>query len=273
MKYVLAIGLETEIYENPSIDFFLNDNFVGTSELTKNSSAEVQQHKKSDLLSAWDVHKFSNPNRLHNIKVPKNWIVYELDDSEFKKSNTLDIVPKNLKTNNMNGFITKRDKCKIFSVMLMPKDWFSTDGIQKVFSHCDGRNILIDFDSNIGWPEVALDRMTDNIHNGEPVDLLPVYNEPATFNINHDEKLGLYIIENLPDSRVGDYMMPVHAKIQDHIEVGIRDGNTRQETYGRVVEHPQKPFEINDDTTQLTIWVGTKVHLNQIATKYQYNED
>ena len=157
--------------------------------------------------------------------------------------------------------------------MLMPKDWFSTDGIQKVFSHCDGRNILIDFDSNIGWPEVALDRMTDNIHNGEPVDLLPVYNEPATFNINHDEKLGLYIIENLPDSRVGDYMMPVHAKIQDHIEVGIRDGNTRQETYGRVVEHPQKPFEINDDTTQLTIWVGAKVHLNQIATKYQYNED
>ena len=41
MKYVLAIGLETEIYKNPSIDFFLNDNFVGTSELTKNSSPEV----------------------------------------------------------------------------------------------------------------------------------------------------------------------------------------------------------------------------------------
>ena len=49
----------------------------------------------------------------------------------------------------MNGFVTKMDKCKIFNVMLLPKDWFSSEGIQKIFSHCDGRNVVIDFEHTV----------------------------------------------------------------------------------------------------------------------------
>ena len=96
MRYVLAIGLETEIYKNPRLEVFLNDRFLGMTELDESVPAEIQQHKKGDLADSWDFKPCKNPERKYKMTLPKKWIIYELDDSAFKKNNRLDIIPKNL---------------------------------------------------------------------------------------------------------------------------------------------------------------------------------
>mgnify|MGYP001353727105 FL=1 len=272
MRYVLAIGLETEIYKNPSLEVFLNDRFLGTTLLDKSIPADVKEYKKSQLLDAWDFRPYSNPERKHQVILPKKWIVYELDDSDFNKDNKLDIVPKNLQTNTMNGFVSKMDKCKIFNVMLLPKDWFSADGVEKIFSHCDGRNVVIDFDHGRGWPSVIL---TSSKHESIGTsEHLPIYNEPKSYNIKYDEILELYIIENSHESSEANYFVPSHIKIKEYYERAKKyeDINVMV-SKGIYACHPQKLFENNDDTTILHINNDVKLQLGQIATKYQYNED
>ena len=105
MRYVLAISLETEIFNDPKLEVFLNDRFLGMSDLDESGPAEIQQHKKGEMYDAWNFGPYSNPQKIYEITVPKKWIMYELDDSAFKKNNKLDIIPKNLRTNNMNGFV------------------------------------------------------------------------------------------------------------------------------------------------------------------------
>ena len=272
MRYVLAIGLETEIYKNPRLDVFLNDRFLGMTELDESVPAEVQQHKKGDLLDAWDFRPYSNPERKYQVTLPKKWIIYELDDSVFNKDNRLDIIPKNLQTNTMNGFVTKMDKCKIFDVMLLPKDWFSSDGVQKIFSHCDGRNVVIDFDHGRGWPSYMLTSSTyESIGTSEH---LPIYNEPKSYSIIYDEILELYTIEHSLESSEAEYVIPSHITIKEHYKRAKKyeDLNVMmsKETYAC---HPQKLFENNNDTTLLIINNAVKLQLDQIATKYQHNED
>jgi len=41
MRYVLAIGLETEIYKNPRLEVFLNDRFLGMTDLDESVPAEM----------------------------------------------------------------------------------------------------------------------------------------------------------------------------------------------------------------------------------------
>lgn len=257
MRYVLAIGLETEIYKNPRLEVFLNDRFLGMTELDESVPAEIQQHTKSDLLDSWDFRPYSNPERKYKITLPKKWIIYELDDSIFKKNNTLDIVPKNLQTNNMNGFVTKMDKCKIFNVILLPKDWFSSEGVQKIFGHCDGRNVVIDFHTSHGWPEMALGKMHKDLNFCEPL-----LNTSISMPIVYDKILELYMIE---DQVVGE--TPMHKTIKEYYEEGLDPSITT------VASHPQQLFENNDDTTVLLVNNDVKLQLDQIATKYQYNED
>ena len=219
MRYVLAIGLETEIYKNPSLEVFLNDRFLGTTLLDKSIPADVKEYKKSQLLDAWDFRPYSNPERKHQVILPKKWIVYELDDSDFNKDNKLDIVPKNLQTNTMNGFVSKMDKCKIFNVMLLPKDWCSSENIQKIFSHCDGRNVVIDFDWGHGWPTVGL--TADWVGEYEKVgtaDYSPVYNTPKSYSISYDEILEIYTIEHSSDNAEAEYTLPVHTTIKKNYE-------------------------------------------------------
>ena len=87
MRYVLAIGLETEIYKNPSLDVFLNDRFLGMTELNESVPAEIQQHKKGDLLDDWDFSPYSNSARKEQVILTKKSIIYEIYDSDFKKDN------------------------------------------------------------------------------------------------------------------------------------------------------------------------------------------
>jgi len=272
MRYVLAIGLETEIYKNPSLDVFLNDRFLGTTELDESVPADIQERTKGDILDAWDFRPYSNPERKYKITLPKKWIIYELDDSTFTKNNTLDIVPKNLQTNTMNGFVTKRDKCKIFNVMLLPKEWFSVDGVKKIFSHCDGRNVVIDFDHGRGWPSVILTSSeTESIGTSEH---LPIYNRPESYCIKYDEILELYTIENSPESSEAVYFVSSHIKIKEYYERAEKYADINVMMSKDVYAcHPQKLFENNDDTTLLHINNDVKLQLEQIATKYQHNED
>lgn len=282
MRYVLAIGLETEIYKNPSLDVFLNDRFLGMTELNESVPAEIQQHKKGDLLDAWDFRPYSNSERKYQVILPKKWIIYELDDSDFNKDNRLDIVPKNLQTNTMNGFVSKMDKCKIFNVMLLPKDWFSSDGVQKIFSHCDGRNVVIDFDWQHGWPLVPLptDWGGKYIKAGTEAPPCPVYNEPNSYSISYDEILEIYIIDKISNNAEAEanpfIPLPMHTTIKKnyehfrkHCELG--PFNASDETTHPC--HPQQLFEKNDKTTLLRIKTDVKLQLDQIATKYQHNED
>ena len=265
MRYVLAIGLETEIYKNPSLDVFLNDRFLGTTELDESIPAEIQQHKKGDLLDAWDFRPYSNPERTYKITLPKKWIIYELDDSDFNKDNRLDIVPKNLQTNTMNGFVTKMDKCKIFNVMLLPKDWFNSEGVQKIFGHCDGRNVVIDFAHGHGWPEITITRNnngTDDDHEHHAV-----YNASTSHSIVYDEILELYMIEMEGNKAKG--MTAIHATLKKY-NLQNAAANKTSNTYAC---HPQQPFENNDNTTVLLINNDVKLQLGQIATKYQHDED
>lgn len=281
MRYVLAIGLETEIYKNPSLDVFLNDRFLGTTELDESIPAEIQQHKKGDLLDAWDFRPYSNPERTYKITLPKKWIIYELDDSDFNKDNRLDIVPKNLQTNTMNGFVTKMDKCKIFNVMLLPKDWFSSDGVQKIFSHCDGRNVVIDFDWQHGWPLVPLPAGDGKyIKVGTEAPHCPVYNEPNSYSISYDEILEIYIIDKSSNTSFyaesENKCLPMHTtikKIYEHFRKHseLDPFNASEETTHPC--HPQQLFEKNDKTTLLRVKMDVKLQLGQIATKYQHNED
>tara|TARA_B100001093_G_scaffold359327_1_gene343981 strand:- start:12 stop:863 length:852 start_codon:yes stop_codon:yes gene_type:complete len=283
MRYVLAIGLETEIYKNPSLDVFLNDRFLGTTELDESIPAEIQQHKKGDLLDAWDFRPYSNPERTYKITLPKKWIIYELDDSDFNKDNRLDIVPKNLQTNTMNGFVTKMDKCKIFNVMLLPKDWFSSDGVQKIFSHCDGRNVVIDFDWQHGWPLVPLPTDWDGkyIKVGTEAPPCPVYNEPNSYSISYDEILEIYIIDKSSndaeaESTLPMYTLPMHTTIKktyEHFRKHSELDSFNASDERTQPSHPQKLFEKNDETTLLRVKTDVKLQLDQIATKYQHNEN
>lgn len=264
MRYVLAIGLETEIYKNPRLEVFLNDRFLGMTELDESIPAEIQYHKKSDLLDAWEYKPYSNPEKKYKIKLPKKWIIYELDDSAFKKNNTLDLVQKNLQTNNMNGFVTKMDKCKIFNIMLLPKDWFSSKGIQKIFSHCDGRNVVIDWHHSHGWPSVGNKRNKDAIDNNENYPLL--YNTSTSYKIVYDEILELYVIGYI--SNEAERMISGHITLNKYFESeGVK------KNIDIYACHPQQPFENNNDTTVLLINNDVKLQLGQIATKYQYNEN
>lgn len=256
MRYVLAIGLETEIYKNPRLEVFLNNRFLGMTEIDESVSAEIQHHKKSDLLDAWNYGPYSDHERKYKITMPKKWIIYELDDSDFNKDNTLDIVPKNLETNNMNGFVTKMDKCKIFDVMLLPKDWFGSEGVQKIFKHCDGRNVVIEFEHGNGWPNITTPK--DN-H-----ELYPVYNSSSSCNIIYDEILELYVIKNasyIPN-------IPIHLTIDKYFE--FEGTKNDPKIYAC---HPQQLFENNNDTTVLFVNNAVKLQLDQIATKYQHNEN
>jgi len=265
MRYVLAIGLETEIYKNPRLEVFLNDRFLGMTELNESVPAEIQQYKKSDLLDPWNHRPYSNPERKYKMTLPKKWIIYELDDSAFKKNNKLDIIPKNLQTNNMNGFVTKMDKCKIFNVMLLPKDWFSSEGIQKIFGHCDGRNVVIDFAHGHGWPEITITRNnngTDDDHEHHAV-----YNASTSHSIVYDEILELYMIEMEENKAKG--MTAIHTTLKNY-NYNLQNPNRPYKIYAC---HPQQPFENNDNTTVLLINNDVKLQLGQIATKYQHNED
>ena len=85
MRYVLAIGLETEIYKNPRLEVFLNDRFLGMTDLDESVPAEIQHHTKGDLLDAWDYRPYKSPERKYKMTLPKKWIIYELDDSDFNK--------------------------------------------------------------------------------------------------------------------------------------------------------------------------------------------
>ena len=266
MRYVLAIGLETEIYKNPRLEVFLNDRFLGMTELDKSIPAEMQQHKKGDLLDAWDFKPYTNPERNYKVTMPKKWIIYELDDSDFNKDNRLDIVPKNLQTNTMNGFVSKMDKCTIFDVMLLPKDWFSSEGIQKIFSHCDGRNVVIDFEDIRGWPKLTM------FKNKKGTGLYPVYNASASCNITYDEILELYTIEHSPESSEAELLMPSHVTFKEHYKQA-KKYDAMMPSFKSYACHPQKLFENNNDTTLLIINNAVKLQLDQIATKYQHNED
>ena len=260
MRYVLAIGLETEVYKNPRLEVFLNDRFLGMTELDESIPAEVQQHKKGDLLDAWDYGPYSNHERKYKITMPKKWIIYELDDSDFNKNNTLNIIPKNLQTNNMNGFVTKMDKCKIFDVMLLPKDWFSSEGVQKIFKHCDGRNVVIEFEHGHGWPKITI---TKNNNGTDDHELYPVYNSSSSCNIIYDEILELYVIKNASYTKI-----PIHLTINKYFEF---EGTKNDPKIFAC--HPQKLFENNNDTTVLFVNNAVKLQLDQIATKYQHDED
>ena len=261
MRYVLAIGLETEIYKNPRLEVFLNDRFLGMTELDESIPAEVQQHKKGDLLDAWDFKPYKNPERKFKLTLSKKWIIYELDDSAFKKDNRLDIIPKNLQTNNMNGFVSKMDKCKIFDIMLLPKDWFSSEGIQKIFGHCDGRNVVIDWHHGHGWPSVGNKRKEFDAR------VYPLlYNTSTSYNIVYDEILELYVIGYI--SNEAPEILPNHITLKKY----FKSHGVRKDTKIYAC-HPQQPFENNDDTTLLMVNNAVKLQLGQIATKYQHNED
>ena len=256
MRYVLAIGLETKIFNDPKLEVFLNDRFLGMTDLDESGPAEIQQHKKGEMYDAWDTNgSYNNLQKIYEITVPKKWIMYELDDSTFKKNNKLDIIPTNLRTNNMNGFVTKMDHCKIFNVMLIPKDWFSADGVQKIFSHCDGRNVIIDFDYGVGWPGINLRKN------------LPFVNLSVSVQIVYDEILELYIIENdCHDSNPGEVMLPVHTTVKNYYDNGQQHGHYHADVK-TMISPPQKPFELNAQTTVLQVKNDTKVIMNQIATK------
>ena len=56
MRYVLAIGIETEIFKKPVLEVFLNDRFLGMSDLEESIPAQLQKHKKGDLLAVSYTH-------------------------------------------------------------------------------------------------------------------------------------------------------------------------------------------------------------------------
>ena len=272
MRYVLAIGIETEIFKKPVLEVFLNDRFLGMSDLEESIPAQLQKHKKGDLLDAWDRgNSTKHPERIYDIMVPKKWIIYELDDSTFKKENTLEIVPRNLQTNNMNGFITKMDKCRIHNVILLPKDWFSTNGVQKIFDHCEGKNIVIDFDE-WGWPMApTLWSERDPVQLSVPVS---VYNKDITYKIIFDEILQIYVLGR--EQRIHEGKdTSVHVNLKEYMEAARNNTEKLVPVDTRKIYacYPQKPFENNDATTMLMIGYDTKVQLVQITTKYHCNED
>ena len=72
MRYVLAIGIETEIFKKPVLEVFLNDRFLGMSDLEESIPAQLQKHKKGNLLDAWDRgNSTKHPERIYDIMVPK----------------------------------------------------------------------------------------------------------------------------------------------------------------------------------------------------------
>ena len=160
----------------------------------------------------------------------------------------------------MNGFVTKMDKCKIFDVMLLPKDWFSSEGVQKIFKHCDGRNVVIEFEHGHGWPKITI---TKNNNGTDDHEIYPVYNSSSSCNIIYDEILELYVIKNASYTKI-----PIHLTINKYFEF---EGTKNDPKIFAC--HPQKLFENNNDTTVLFVNNAVKLQLDQIATKYQHNED
>ena len=274
MRYVLAIGLETEIYKNPRLEVFLNDRFLGMTDLDESVPAEMQQHTQHDIISSWKM-KVKRPEKMHNVIMPKKWILYEIDDSVLNDENRLDIKFENLQTNNMNGFVTKMDKCKIVKIMFLPKEWFSADGVQKIFDHCDGRNVVIDTAKNDGWPSTSSTFYDPNSTPWESIEK-PVVHEHPILNgdkyhqILYDKKLEIYMLE--ADST----LLPIHIKLADipakADELQLHPVHSVREIKFSA-KQPQKLFENNSNTTLLHIDQMIKLYLTQIATKYQHDED
>ena len=120
--------------------------------------------------------------------------------------------------------------------------------------------MIIDFDVS-GWPGIFLR------------DLLPLTNLPTSVQIVYDKILELYIIQNVPDLTLEEYVLPVHTTVKHYHDHAKKYNNNVMDSKKMEVSHPQKPFEINDNTTLLQITNDAKVYMNQIATKYQHNED
>ena len=270
MRYVLAIGIETEIYKNPSLEVFLNDRFLGMTDLDQSVPIEIQKHKQHDIISSWGM-VVKKPEKIHNILVPKKWIIYEIEGNELQNKNYLDLQFKNLSTNVTNGFMNKLDRCKIVKVIFVPKKWFGPDHIQNIVDHCDGKNIIIDTGgaSLPGWPSAPyplVDNPGDMENDIAPAHV-PILNANASFEIVYDEILDLHRIE-------ADKTRPnggnIHAKIK---EISLEDDYIHREDYKFIAKQPQKPFKNNDETSVLNTDKTIKVYLQQISAKYQHNED
>jgi len=274
MRYVLAIGLETEIYKNPRLEVFLNDRFLGMTDLDESVPAEMQQHTQHDIISSWNM-KVKRPEKMHDVIMPKKWILYEIDDSVLNEENRLDIKFENLQTNNMNGFVTKMDKCKIVKIMFLPKEWFSADGVQKIFDQCEGRNVVIDTAKNDGWPSTSSTFYDPKPNMPEVMEKAVVHDHPILngdkyCQILYDKKLEIYMLE--ADST----LLPIHIKLAEipakADELQLHPSNSVREIKFSA-KQPQKLFENNSNTTLLHIDQMSKLYLTQIATKYQHNED
>ena len=103
--------------------------------------------------------------------------------------------------------------------------------------------------------------------NKKGTDLYPVYNASASCNITYDEILELYTIEHSPESSEAELLIPSHATFKEHYK------HASFKSFKTYACHPQKLFENNNDTTLLIINNAVKLQLDQIATKYQHNED
>ena len=270
MRYVLAIGLETEIYKNPRLEVFLNDRFLGMTELEDSVPLEIQQHVQHDIISSWGM-EVKKPEKKHDLLIPKKWIIYEIEDSFLKNKNTLNIEFKNLQTNIMNGFMNKFDKCKIVKVIFLPKDWFDADGIQNIIKHCTERNIIIDTGGAAlpGWPSAPYPVIDHPgyVENDIPPSHTPILNHDVHYEIIYDEKLDLYRIEVDNSIENSGY---IHKKIS---EISFKDDFLYRQDYRFATKQPQDFFENNSETSVLNIDQSMKVYLKQIATKYQHNEN
>lgn len=284
MIYVLAIGIETEVYENPSLEVFLNNQLLGMTDIKESLLAETQKHKKVDILTDWQISPVTNPEKIYTISMPKKWIVFEIDDNVLDKKNTLDIQFKNLKTNITNGFMTKMDKCKIIKTIFMPKNWFSSNGMQEIFNYCDERNVVIETNQR-GWPSANPQLAPiENLDTVDPVDGeynkklkddnidvtlhedMPILNNNANHEIIYDEILELYRFAE------ANNQMPTHMKITDILAKANEMGDQVRNPYWKggytfKAWAPQK-ITTNSETTLLQIDQSSKLYINQITTKY-----
>lgn len=278
MNYVLAVGLKTQIYKRPTVEFFLNDQLIGITNLTTNHPTEIHKIKKKNICDLWGI-EADSPNKELKILFCKKWIFFEINDSHLKNKNRLDIVFKNLLTNFTNGFITRIDMCTILDVMLIPKKYFGLEKIKGVFKHCTDKNILADFSWSDnekrglgnGWPMLPALLGQGFIENPNTLDNAPQYrsgiepNTNRTIYIKWDERLEFFRLYESNPYYPPDHFLLSNFRKQSQFVHQLNSDDI-------IMPTPSKKFQsglqINDNTTYLGIHGPSIMILKQFENKY-----